>query len=562
MKLSKKITKSDKAEVRFCNWLAQIAGLTLTKFFYAILGRGSSKTTDFLTERLMEMVWDMPGAPVALVSDTYMNLKKNVLPTLIEGLEMKGWREGYHYVIEKEPPDTFEKPYNRIVSYKHTVVFFNGFNLTLISLDRPSAAAGRSYVHIIGDEVKFFPEHKIAKLTKAVRGYKVKYGNSPFYRGHTFTTDMPNINLIGEHDWILKQASKIDKEQLILILQTGFILNDIRKEYVEAMEKKDRVKVAQIEKKLARWEQRYKAIRKNSVFFWVASSFVNVDILTEEFFEDEIDTGLEDIKAAILSLVPKLEAGKKFYANLNSKHFYQDGADPYWSGKFGINDDEDCRILKYLDKEKSIDAGVDFGNMMSMVIGQEDPKYYNVLKNFYTIPPLWIRELADDFIKYFEPHKHKVLNLYYDRAGNSYKDVGQDQVSKLKKAIERDANGKKTGWKVVLMSVGQGTLGSNQEYLFMMDLLSENIKGVKPVRIDQFNCKELKSSMELTQTKVVETRKGTKMIVKKKSSEKLPTHRLPMESTNLSDGLKYLFMRKKWLKLSRIKVPTKILDAG
>jgi hypothetical protein len=44
---------------------------------------------------------------------------------------------------------------------------------------------------------------------------------------------------------------------------------------------------------------------------------------------------------------------------------------------------------------------------------------------------------------------------------------------------------------------------------------------------------------------------------KKKSSEKLSMARLPLESTNMSDGVKYLLCRREWLMASRgMKITT------
>jgi hypothetical protein len=539
-------------EVRYMNWLAQISGLCMFQHLYFIGGRGSTKTTAFLAERLQEMVYDMPGAPVALVADTYVNLQKNVLPTLQEGLRMLGWEEDIHYRIEKPPFDHWDKPFNIISNYKHTIVFFNGFNLTLISLDRPSSAAGRSYVAILGDEVKFFREDKIAKLTKAVRGYKVRYGDSPFYRSQTFTTDMPNPNLIGEYDWVLKHRSRMDIQLILRILKVAFIYNEVKKEYVLAKDGKNRKEIANVKRKLDRWDKRWRKVRKKSVFFWVASSFINADILGVDYFSEEFAAGLDDVRQAILSLKPSLSAGNRFYSNLAAKHFYQDGADTYWSEAFGIRDQEDCRILSKLNRKKAIDMGVDFGNMNSMLVAQDGKvkREYNVLKEFYTIPPSSIRELADDFLEYFEPHEHKVINLYYDRAGNNYQKTGQDLATKLKKAIEKDNNGKRTGWKVILRSIGQGNIHSNSEYNFMIDLLSEVNPLLPKVNIDQFNCRCLKSSIELAPTKV-SNRGGRKLVVKDKRSEGMPVHKLPLLSTNFSDAFKYLMCRKNWMKLSK-----------
>lgn len=92
------------------------------------------------------------------MADTFANLTTNVLPMVFEALERKGFREGIHYIVEKQPPTFTEKecadlqqwlkphfwkPYNKIISYKRTIIFFTGLNITFGSLDRPGIP-GRS----------------------------------------------------------------------------------------------------------------------------------------------------------------------------------------------------------------------------------------------------------------------------------------------------------------------------------------------------------------------------------------------------------------------------------
>lgn len=549
----------------FSNWLSQLCAMLMTRSLYLVAGRGSAKTTDIQVERFIEMMHDMPGAPVVWVSDTYTNLQKNVLRTVIDGLEMKGYKEGIHYVIGKAPPvfkkdeipdhlpakerEHFWKPYNSIISYKNTMVTYTGFNVTFGSLDRPASLAGNSYVHMFGDEVKYFLEHKISNLMKAIRGYRVKYGNSPFYRGHTLTTDMPNPANVGEHDWILKMAKKMKPKMIMMILKTAFVVNEAIQEYIYAKENGSTADQIKKKRVYERWNERWISLRmlpESNTFFYIASSYVNADILTPEYFQDEFDSDMSDVKTAILSMRAGLESGQRFYANLAERHFYADGNCPIWSAKLGLLDEEDCRILKYLDKDKALDGGADFGNMMSLIIAQEDrkSKNYRGLKFMYTLSPEWIRDLADKFLKFFAPHQKKVLNLYYDRAANNYKKAGQDLASQLKNAIEYyDAEKKKrTGWRVVLMSEGQGNIGINEEYNFMQELFAGKNPALPKVAIDQFHCKQIKCSLE--KAKAIKNSKGQD--VKDKSTEKLPLKRLPLESTNPSDSFKYLMMRRNW----------------
>lgn len=577
MSTKKKINlDSEKVSVVFSNWLAQLVGLIKTRILVLILGRGAGKTNDFLTERLIDIAYDMPGAPIALVADTYMNLQKNVLPVLLDGLERKGWREGTHYVVEKEPPEVTEemlqacpedlrehfwRPYNRILSYKHRIVFFTGMNITLVSLDRPSAAAGNSYVHIIGDEAKFFPEQKIAKLTKALRGYYIKYGKSVYYRGQTFTTDMPNINNVGEYDWILKQAKRMDPRQIMKILRVAFVMNEVTEELIVAKESGDEKEIRNKQRLYERWKERYDAIRQKSVFFYIASSYINADILRPEYFEDEFAGDLEDVLTAILSTKPRLSAGNKFYASVKSSHFYNDGSSSKYAREFGIRDEEDCRILKYLRKTEPLCAGVDFGNMLSMTFAQEQGKDIRILKCIYTLPPEWIREIADKFLAYFRHHENKVLHMFYDRAGNQYEKVRQDPAGKLKAAIEKDPNGKSTGWQVRLESRNQSTIYTWDEYDFMAELFSAHNPHLPNVLIDMYHARPLKCSLEIAPTKIVEF-KGKKRVSKDKRSEGLPANRLLYESTNFSDSFKYLMMQAKWVKWTKAKIGGTAVGAG
>lgn len=82
------------------NWVAQLCAMIMPNKLRVVAGRGSAKTTEIQVERLIDMVRDMPGAPVAWVADTFANLTANVLPMVFEALERKGFREGHHYVVE------------------------------------------------------------------------------------------------------------------------------------------------------------------------------------------------------------------------------------------------------------------------------------------------------------------------------------------------------------------------------------------------------------------------------------------------------------------------------
>ena len=571
MTRKKKLKISDDVEVRYGNWVAQFIAICSPWSLIWIAGRASAKTVQVLSERVQSVVVDCPGAPFAWVADTYSDLHKNIIPSLVDGLSLLGWQMGVHYVINEEPPKEWkDKMYNICTDWKNTMTFYTGFNFTFISLDRPSIGAGRSYVGVFGDEVKYFPEEKFTNLLKAVRGFRVKYGDSVWYRSRTLTTDMPNPNHLGEYDWVLKYAKQNNKDKILLMARAGFVYNETKREYVAAMQRYDDLqKQARHNPKLAvkaraaermmnnakrnmeRWEQRWIATRRGVSLFFISSSFVNVDILGEDWFSDEFAEGLEGMECNILSIIPKMEASSMFYCNLSIRHFYADGFLNEVIERHPLGWEQDCSVLRYLDPNRALEGGMDAGNMLSMVFAQRSGKVMRVLKELYTLPPQSVRELADKFIEYFRPHKNKILKLYYDRSMNNYRRVSTDMATQIKRNIEVDAQGNHTGWKVQLMSLGQGNIGSNLEYRFFMDLLAGHLNDILfTLLIDQYNCPNLKSEMEVTGTEIkTQDKSRTSVIVKEKKGDKLPTARLPKESTNLTDALKYLILRREVIRI-------------
>ena len=558
-----KLQESEGVNRRYINQYAMVAALTMPQNFIGVLGRGSAKTTQFQAMRIQQAVMECPGAPFVWVTDTYTNLHQNVIPSVLEGLRFLGWEENIHFVIDKIPPIEWQRQmYNVCDKYKQVMTFYNGFTFTFVSLDRPSIGAGRSYVGLFGDEVKYWPEAKFTNIRKAVRGYRARYGDNPWYRSLSLTTDMPNPNHAGEYTWVMKLVKLMDKEKIKLLLQTGQALNECRREYARALQTCNERAIQLAERNMKRWEARWNDLRCNTTLFMVASTLINADVLGEEYFQEEMAAGLEGVDTNLLSIPQKLTADQKFYCTLSARDFYHDGTRNDVLEKHPYGWDPDCTILRYLDTNSPIDGGMDDGNMKSLLIGQRKGREYRVLKELYTLPPENERQLADKFLAYFKHHKCKLLRLYYDRAMNAYQKVGNSAMQRIKKAIEYDADGNRTGWRVQLMSLGQGTIYSNTEYNFFSSLFARDLqKQLFVLLIDAQNCPNLKSEMENAPVKVVkDERSGRKEIRKDKRGERLPAARLPQESTNLTDALKYLILRREWANLWQKSTKKTVID--
>jgi len=541
MKIDTNVHKVEKA-----SWIKAAIDLMKPRDLYFYGGRGISKTTDILASRVYDCIYEMPRAPMVLTSNTYMDLMTNIVPGIVKGLtDRYGFYEDSHFVVDQQGKKGWIPPfYPRVFDYKHTITTSNGCFFYLTSLDRPSSNAGLSVVHVFGDEAKYLKIAKLNKLFPTLRGDPKVFGHSPYFLGKTFTSDMANP-MIGEDPWMSDMASNMDKDQILKALQAGIVVNEILTELIDAQLAYNVKEIENIQNKLKRWKERHSKIRHGSTFYYSASSFCNVDILTMEYFINMAATlTKEEFNTAVLGIPTFMERGKLFYPAIKDRHFYSDGTDFEEVDKHGLlgGIHNISKLLRHINPEETLDAGFDAGNMCSLAIGQMKGKDYRILKNLYTLPPEHIDELGAAFVDFFSPHKKKVLYLYHDRATNQYSKVKKDQASALKKAIEFDKGGIKTGWKVELMNVGQGNIEHATEYDFMIQLMSGNNPKLPRLLIDQYNCREIKSSMELAQVTYV-----TGRLKKKKTSEKIAVLRLPMESTNMSDAVKYLLCRREWL---------------
>jgi len=538
-------------ELRFCSWPKMLADLMQPKNLFMVLGRGTGKTTDILAERTMDICYDMPGCYIAIVGDTYTNLLKNVVPSLIEGWNRKGWVEGQHYVVDQPPPKHWKRPYKAPQTYKHTISTFLGNFFNYISMDTPSSGAGNSYQHITGDETKYLEKKKIDRLFPALRGDSTIFGHSPFFLGATFTTDYPNVIMPGEYDWIMDREKSMNVEHIRALLSVSMELNKAHADWIRYKRKRNTTLAKKTENLIRRLRVKWYALRMDSTFFYVVSSFANLNILRLNYFETALESlGVEEFNTSVLSMPPQVEAGQKFYVGFDEeRHVYDDGLILDFYKRYNTGDDAKTTsaALKYCDPGKPLELGIDFGDMISMVIGQTKGRDVFVLKNIYTLAPEGSRELADKFLSFFEDHRNKRVILYYDRSGNQYSKVGRDWATEIKNFIEKNPDGSSTGWSVMLMNRNQQTIYQEEEFKLCKNIFQENYKRLPRVQIDKYQCRELISSMNVAKQIIKSDKKGAKRIHKDKSSEKLPMAKRPMFSTNMSDAFKYFIYRPEWV---------------
>lgn len=538
------------ASVQFASVPKMGLDLISPKNLFVIAGRGTGKTADILAERSIKVIKDMPGAYLAWVAATYEDAHRNIIPTLFEGWARKGWMEGRDYVVDVKPPSTWKKPYKRPLTYKHTISFPNGAIMIVGSLDQPSSLAGNSYQHIFGDEAKYLSFEKLKKLFPAIRGEYARFSSSIYYRGLSFTTDMPDV-MDKEYDWILEWKKEMDLPQAVLALRMGLEINKERLAIKKAVERGNTALVNRLYKNMPKLNIAYHRARKGLTYFHTVSSYANARVLTEDYYKDSLKAlGIEEYKKSVMSLKAVLNKGESFYPTLGEHHFYSDS---YKDGAFkGVGLKEvikaNWRHLKYLDPSMPLECGMDFGNQNSMVVGQRRGNYYYVLKEFWSLDPDNLEDLCKDFLEFFKGYPEQKLIAYYDRSGNQNQAVGRDNAKWLQDSIQKSTNGI-TGWSCMLMSRGQRTIGQSAEHLFMKKLYGGYNTKLPNILIDRVLCPNFKSSLESTKTDLRKDKYGKLEIKKDKSGEKFKGMRLVKFSSNFSDAGKYLFMRKSWVKL-------------
>ncbi len=508
----------------------------------ALIGRGTGKSP-IQAKRSRDAIVGMPGSSIASIGPSYVNIMERTLPPMEQfWQQFFGWREwdgeGGDYLKFRKPPDHWPQPTTPPSSYKHAISTRWGTILYLGSLDRPGILNSLSLQYYGLDEGRFADYERITKdLTPAVRGDLLKFGNSPLYRGRTITSDLPYVE--DNADWMYELQSKMNPKAVQLILQFQDKIDKRRMQWLEATTKQRRLA---LEKKIAELEYMADQVRKQTTYFRMASNLVNRHVLGLDYFRENSDPRVNPkhvFRTSYLSIRPR-SVESMFYGKMTERHWYM--GDFNYSALDSLYEKYGTRANLFRNSSTDLDvdtsmglvAGLDFGNMVSMSIGQKNPfgrSEFRTVNFLYALVPDDMDNVVDKFCQYYEPHPTKTLRLHYDRTGNI-----KLENSKQTKAEHFASRLRAKGWNVSLMSIGMGIIPHPLKHLLFSRMFAEEELERFPIlRTNKQNCKELYASLNLAPA----IPKGDD-IFKDKRSEKLAIHRLPMESTNPSDSWDYM----------------------
>lgn len=532
----------DDSRTLYANPLSQLIALVEPQHLRLIAGRGSAKTSDILAKRSMRIISALPRHNIAWACTTYNTFYANILPALLEGWEREGWREGIHYVIGRQPPESWHfydnnPPYRPVKNYKNTILARNRAVIYIASLARLESMAGGSYVHVLGDEVRQMEYDKLARLLPALRG-QGRGTRSPYFLGTTFTTDYPD-EFLGDDPWILDSARDMDPQVILEILSLALTRNALLIQRSHATGATPELDAA-----IADLDMQLETLRMDSTLFLRASSFVNAQVLGPDYFVNlSRFLSEESLRVSVLSLAPQSGAGKAFYPSFSlERHTYTDGE----QDNIDLPDDyrryrPQATTLRYYDPESPVNVSMDFGeNMISLLIDQQEGSTIRFLKNFYALRPNDITYLAEEVLYFLSAHRMKLMNFYYDRAGNTRHPIdGVSDAQRFIQLIQQDPVN--SGWVVVPQCNRMRTIYQSEEFYLADAVFTGRIAGLPKVLIDRYACHELICSLRgarmITRTDAL----GRTEIHKDKRSEKnfRSLDELPIKSTNLSDAFKY-----------------------
>lgn len=546
-------------EEKYMNKMQLRANCIDTNVLIAEIARAGGKTDGIMAPRMVRVADAMPGEMSSIVHKTYVALMTNIIPNIraaFSQLTPAGkplLEEGIHYVIgAKKLPAHFTKPRRPITYPKHSIVFVTGHHLKLTSSDMPESSAGDSVVHVFIEEMKLQKGQNLrSRIFPTMRGGIGKIRECPYYQGITGVTDTARIDL-GEDSWYEEYEKNIDEDVINDIVNAAlhhdkallkiFRINaQIKSETNPLTLDKLQKEKARLSHRVELWKPILNEMRRNHSYYIKASSFVNKDFLGPKFFQTQLESLSEDEFLSSICNIRIRKVVNMFFCNFkNEKHCFSDSYKYNSILSFDLADTFQltASYLKYFRRSEPLLLGYDPGQFASLVVAQQDErmKEFRVQKEFFVYSPWDQVHMAQQFADFYgdDYDKDVEILLYYDRAGNKKKEA-QEQITTDARLLQSELEGH--GFRVRLMNERQRTIYHYEQFKLLAMLFSDRHKSLPKVLIDENECKNLVSAINLSPLK---KRADGRIELDKSSEVKVPIQYQAGLSTQLPSALIYL----------------------
>lgn len=410
-------------------------------------GRRLGKSHGFAAPFGLRNTQSMPRSTGGVVGRTFQQLLSQTLPGTLQALEQFGFKRDLHYYIGHKPPKDidFGKPIIDPPSYDHAIIFYNGTIWRLISQDRPGTSNSLTLDWLLLDEARLLKFDKLKVETfPANGGFRGHFGNNPWHHGMLIISDMPTTKA---GSWFLSYKEKMDTELIETIHGLIFEKWKLKQIYKADPRKSIRNEIRQIDIALAK-------LRSVAVYYREWSSIENLELLGERYIK-QMKRDLPPLVFQTSILCKKIKNQRdNFYAALQESIHYYDAYDNSYLDSLDYNyrdKDDNCNQDGDLDRDKPISIAFDYNaNINWLVAAQRSGVKMLTLKSFYVKYERKIRELVQEFCKYYRYHGNKTVIYYYDNTalGTNYAVGDDDFAAVICDEFER------LGWSVQRMHLG------------------------------------------------------------------------------------------------------------
>lgn len=309
-------------------------------------------------------------------------------------------------------------------------------------------------------------------------------------------------------------------------------------------------------------------LRRSAFVVRRASTLENVDVLGEEYIRQmKRDLPPYTFMVSILNVKIK-KSNDGFYSNLDIDHvhgYIPDEIDPLSQANFRtekatgiiggkkitsesyqpdlkeLSERNDCRMDADCVNDLPLYLAFDYNaNINTLVVGQvyqrDGVEAVNVIKSFYVKNERKLRELVDDFSRYYSPKRavNRDVVYFYDataKQGASYALTDERFYQAVIKELERN------GWNVTGID-----MGVPEKHEVKHRIINNGLAGIEypAIRINQLNNPDLIIAMQLCEVSI-----GYQGFRKDKSQEKKPEteENLPLQQrTDFTDAFDSLYL--------------------
>jgi hypothetical protein len=393
-----------------CMWTA--ANTTVV-----VAGRRTGKSHGIMAPSLIRDVQAMPRSAGAIVASTFQQALTRTLPATFAALHELGFIRDKHFVIGKKPPKSlgFNKPIIEPSNYEHVIAWYNGAIQHIISQDVKGSSNSLTLDYIKIDEAKFVNFEKLKDETLPANGGITKYfGNCPWHHGLLIMSDMPQTK---KGSWFMNYQEQMDSE----------LIDVIHAIICEIYQLKQKPATKAIQQNIKTLNAELAQLRQVATYYREWSSIENIQILGEKYIK-QMKRDLPPLvfwTSILCQRLKKILGG--FYPALNEDvHFYSAYDNSYLSNiqyDFKQMETPDCRQDGDVNLSQPLNIAFDYNaNINWLIVGQQSGAKMKTLKSFYVKYERKLRELCQDFCKYYQYHKSKEVNYYYDNTalGSNY----------------------------------------------------------------------------------------------------------------------------------------------